>query len=147
MDFWLPACGLRTACVVVVVVDVVVVVVVLVVLVHSVQLISISYCLKAPLSTEPPHANKSLLSLFDFANANQSLTAKREVGLQPTRRELGTNTGWTWPAANGTEANDETIDVVRGWWTRASWKKKNLYYYYYYYCRQWFFLMTKLLIH
>lgn len=48
-------------------------------LVHSVLFISILHCLKAPLSAQPPHANKSLLSLFDFANANQSLTENRAV--------------------------------------------------------------------
>lgn len=48
-----------------------------VILVHSVLFISILHCLKAPLSVRPPHANKSLLSLFDFANANQSLTGNR----------------------------------------------------------------------
>ncbi len=53
------------------------VVVLVVVLVHSVLFISILHCLKAPLSAQPPHANKSLLSLFDFANANQSLAENR----------------------------------------------------------------------
>lgn len=51
--------------------------VVVVVLLHSVLFISILHCLKAPLSAQPPHANKSLLSLFDFANANQSLAESR----------------------------------------------------------------------
>lgn len=54
-----------------------VVVVLVVVLVQSVLFISILHCLKAPLSAQPSHANKSLLSLFDFANANQSLTENR----------------------------------------------------------------------
>ena len=47
-----------------------------VVLVHSALFICILHCLKAPLSALPPHANKSLLSLFDFANANQSLAER-----------------------------------------------------------------------
>lgn len=52
--------------------------VVVVVLVHGVLFISILHCLKAPLSAQPPHANKSLLSLFEFANANQSLARRTD---------------------------------------------------------------------
>lgn len=57
----------------------VVVVVLVVVPVHGVLFISIWHCLKVPLSARPPHANKSLLSLFDFANANQSLAEARPI--------------------------------------------------------------------
>lgn len=51
---------------------------VVVVLVQGVLFISVVHCLNPPPPRAwVPHANKSLLSLFDFANANQSLTENR----------------------------------------------------------------------
>lgn len=99
-----------------------------VVLEHAAVFISILHCLKAPLSTQPPHATKSLLSLFDFANANQSLTENRAARLQSTKQVP--DIGLMWQRTNtGAIANHKMPsgscfienDDGDSWWYWTGW--------------------------